>query len=162
MALTLERWIALAVAGCLVAMALIFSDATPKPRAASPRDILAARQARLSTASARAAYRLRLIQLREVKFRPRQPKWNLGVGSLWFDTRTGQLVRAAYRLSVPINIWQVAFTGTQPASGATASSARQSWSRPLIISAVTCGRCRMMQAAGFACAISIAWSSSGL
>ena len=65
MALTLERWIALAVAGCLVAMALIFSDATPKPRAASPRDILAARQARLSTASARAAYRLRLIQLRD-------------------------------------------------------------------------------------------------
>jgi hemolysin secretion/activation protein ShlB/FhaC/HecB len=50
----------------------------------------------------------KVIQLREVKFRPRQPKWNLGVGSLWFDTRTGQLVRAAYRLSVPIDIWQVA------------------------------------------------------
>jgi hypothetical protein len=50
----------------------------------------------------------KVIQLREVRFRPRQPKWNLGVGSLWFDTHTGQLVRAAYRLSVPIDIWQVA------------------------------------------------------
>jgi len=50
----------------------------------------------------------RVIQLRELKVRPREPKWNLGVGSLWFDTNTGQLVRAAYRLSVPIDIWQVA------------------------------------------------------
>jgi len=49
-----------------------------------------------------------VIQLREVKVRPRQPKWNLAVGSLWFDTRSGQLVRAAYRLSVPIDIWAVA------------------------------------------------------
>src|SRR6185437_12839574 len=50
----------------------------------------------------------RVIQLRELKIRPRQPKWNLSVGSLWFDTRSGQLVRAAYRLSVPLDIWQVA------------------------------------------------------
>ena len=50
----------------------------------------------------------KVIQLRELKVRPRQPKWNLGVGSLWFDTKSGQLVRAAYRLSVPIDIWQVA------------------------------------------------------
>ena len=50
----------------------------------------------------------KVIQLREVRFRPRQPKWNLGVGSLWFETSSGQLVRAAYRLSVPIDIWQVA------------------------------------------------------
>ncbi|HEY5061501.1 MAG TPA: ShlB/FhaC/HecB family hemolysin secretion/activation protein [Gemmatimonadaceae bacterium] len=49
-----------------------------------------------------------VIQLREVKIRPREPKWNLAVGSLWFDTRSGQLVRAAYRLSVPIDIWAVA------------------------------------------------------
>ena len=50
----------------------------------------------------------KVIQLRELKFRPRQPKWNVAVGSLWFDTHSGQLVRAAYRLSVPIDIWQVA------------------------------------------------------
>jgi hypothetical protein len=48
------------------------------------------------------------IQLREVKVRPRVPKWNLAVGSLWFDTKSGQLVRAAYRLSVPMDIWAVA------------------------------------------------------
>jgi hypothetical protein len=49
-----------------------------------------------------------VIQLRELKIRPRQPKWNLAVGSLWFDTKSGQLVRAAYRLSVPMDIWAVA------------------------------------------------------
>ncbi len=49
-----------------------------------------------------------VIQLRELRVRPRQPKWNLGVGSLWFDTHSGQLVRAAYRLSVPMDIWAVA------------------------------------------------------
>jgi hypothetical protein len=49
-----------------------------------------------------------VIQLRELRFRPRQPKWNLAVGSLWFDTKSGQLVRAAYRLSVPMDIWMVA------------------------------------------------------
>jgi hypothetical protein len=50
----------------------------------------------------------KVIQLRELRVRPRQPKWNLGVGSLWFDTGSGQLVRAAYRLSVPMDIWAVA------------------------------------------------------
>ncbi|MDB4877585.1 MAG: hypothetical protein JWM41_4031 [Gemmatimonadetes bacterium] len=49
-----------------------------------------------------------VIQLREVKIRPREPKWNLAVGSLWFDTKSGQLVRAAYRLSIPIDIWAIA------------------------------------------------------
>lgn len=48
------------------------------------------------------------IHLRELKFRPRQPKWNLAVGSLWFDTNSGQMVRAAYRLSIPMDIWAVA------------------------------------------------------
>jgi len=49
-----------------------------------------------------------VIRLRELKVRPRHPKWNLAVGSLWFDTKSGQLVRAAYRLSVPMDIWAVA------------------------------------------------------
>ena len=57
----------------------------------------------------------KVIRLRELKFRPRQPKWNLSVGSLWFDAGSGQLVRAAYRLSVPIDIWQVA-NGDDPKS----------------------------------------------
>ncbi|HEX3868353.1 MAG TPA: hypothetical protein VHV78_16425, partial [Gemmatimonadaceae bacterium] len=48
------------------------------------------------------------VKLRELKVRPRQPKWNLAVGSFWFDSRSGQLVRAAYRLAVPIDVWDVA------------------------------------------------------
>jgi hypothetical protein len=47
----------------------------------------------------------KVIQLRELDVRPRQPRWNLVVGSLWFDVATGQLVRAAYRLAIPIDIW---------------------------------------------------------
>lgn len=47
----------------------------------------------------------RRVRLREIQVRPRAPQWNLAVGSLWFDTQTGQLVRAAYRLAVPIDVW---------------------------------------------------------
>ena len=50
----------------------------------------------------------RSIRLRELVVRPRQPKWNLAVGSLWFDMSGGQLVRAAYRMSVPMDIEAVA------------------------------------------------------
>ncbi len=56
-------------------------------------------------------YRLpggRTIQLRELRVRPRRLKWNVVVGSLWFDASTGQVVRAAYRLSDPMDIWAVA------------------------------------------------------
>lgn len=49
-----------------------------------------------------------VIALRELKVRPRHPKWNVVVGSLWFDISTGQLVRAAFRMSIPMNIWDVA------------------------------------------------------
>jgi hypothetical protein len=41
------------------------------------------------------------IQLRELEVRPRKADWHAVVGSLWFDARTGQLVRAGYRLSQP-------------------------------------------------------------
>ena len=44
------------------------------------------------------------IAIRELVVRPRKPQWNLVVGSLWFDTGSGQLVRAAYRLSTPMDI----------------------------------------------------------
>ncbi len=45
------------------------------------------------------------ITLREIKVEARAPKWNLAVGSFWFDQTTAHLVRAVYRLSVPIDIW---------------------------------------------------------
>ena len=47
------------------------------------------------------------ISLREIEVRPRSPKWNLAVGSLWFDAN-GQLVKAVYRLATPIDIWTAA------------------------------------------------------
>ena len=49
-----------------------------------------------------------IVVLRELRVKPREPKWNLVVGSFWFDQSTHQLVRAAYRLAVPIDIWAVA------------------------------------------------------
>jgi len=45
------------------------------------------------------------ITLREIRVEARAPKWNLTVGSFWFDQATAHLVRAVYRLSVPIDIW---------------------------------------------------------
>jgi hypothetical protein len=46
----------------------------------------------------------KVIRLRELIVRPRKAEWNLVVGSLWFDTGSGQLVRAAYRLAVPMKM----------------------------------------------------------
>ncbi|MEP7000568.1 MAG: hypothetical protein ABI969_08805 [bacterium] len=46
-----------------------------------------------------------VIQLRELKVRPRQQKSNLAVGSLMFDIASGQLVWAAYRLAAPADMW---------------------------------------------------------
>ena len=46
----------------------------------------------------------REIHLRELEVRPREPKWNLMIGSMWFDLESGQLVRAAYRFAVPMEI----------------------------------------------------------
>ena len=50
----------------------------------------------------------RVIRLRELKITARRPDWRLFVGSFWFDRDGGQLVRAAYRLAVDIDIWAVA------------------------------------------------------
>jgi hypothetical protein len=47
----------------------------------------------------------RKVRLREIAVRPRSPKWNLSVGSYWFDVETGTLVRAGYRLAVPLTVW---------------------------------------------------------
>jgi hypothetical protein len=48
------------------------------------------------------------ITLRELRIEPRRPEWRLSVGSFWFDAASGQLVRAAYRFSAPMDIWAVA------------------------------------------------------
>jgi hypothetical protein len=45
------------------------------------------------------------VRLRELRVRPRIPKWNVVVGSLWFDTKSGQLVQAAYRFATPLDVW---------------------------------------------------------
>jgi hypothetical protein len=50
----------------------------------------------------------RQIRLRELRITARRPQWRLFVGSFWFDQDGGQLVRAAYRLAVPIEFWDVA------------------------------------------------------
>jgi hypothetical protein len=63
------------------------------------------------------------IHLRELKIRPRQPAWNLAIGSFWFDTRTGQLVRAAYRLAVPIEFSDMVKSDT--------GSGMPAWLRPM-------------------------------
>ena len=48
------------------------------------------------------------IELRELRIRPRDPKWNVAVGSLWFDASTAQLVRAVYRMAQEMDIMAVA------------------------------------------------------
>lgn len=45
------------------------------------------------------------LTLRELKIVARWPKWNLSVGSFWFDEESAHLVRAAYRISMPLDIW---------------------------------------------------------
>ena len=48
------------------------------------------------------------IQLRELLVRPRAPKWNVALGSLWFDIGSARLVRAVYRLAEPMDILAIA------------------------------------------------------
>ncbi len=48
------------------------------------------------------------INLRELVVRPRAPRWNVALGSLWFDISSAQLVRAVFRLAEPLDIWAIA------------------------------------------------------
>jgi len=48
------------------------------------------------------------LDLRELRIRPREPKWNVAVGSLWFDAASGHLVRAVYRMAQEMDIMAVA------------------------------------------------------
>ena len=41
----------------------------------------------------------------ELRVNPRAERWNAVVGSLWLDRETAQIVRAAYRLSSPLDLW---------------------------------------------------------
>jgi hypothetical protein len=47
------------------------------------------------------------VTVREIRVRPRRPDSRLVVGSLWVDVSTGNLVRAAYRPSVPMDLWPI-------------------------------------------------------
>jgi hypothetical protein len=47
------------------------------------------------------------IVLRELRITARRAQWRAFVGSFWFDTERGALVRAAYRLSAPIDFWEM-------------------------------------------------------
>lgn len=48
------------------------------------------------------------IALRELRITAQRPDRRLFVGSFWFDQESGQLVRAAYRMAVAFEIWDVA------------------------------------------------------
>ena len=67
------------------------------------------------------------IELRELQVRPRVAKWNVAVGSLWFDAATGQLARAAYRLAVPLDVWAMV-----QEEDSTAQDEIPIWVKPLI------------------------------
>ena len=41
----------------------------------------------------------------ELRVNPRTERWNAMVGSLWLDRESAQIVRAAYRLSAPLDVW---------------------------------------------------------
>ena len=55
----------------------------------------------------------RVIKLRELRITARRPDWRVFVGSFWFDRDGGQLVRAAYRLAMDLELWDVASEESQ-------------------------------------------------
>ena len=46
------------------------------------------------------------VALRELRITARRPDWRAFVGSFWFDVARGALVRAAYRPSASVDLWQ--------------------------------------------------------
>jgi hypothetical protein len=48
------------------------------------------------------------VRLRELRVTPRRTGWRFGGGSFWFDDATAQLVRAAYRMAAPVDLWDQA------------------------------------------------------
>ena len=53
------------------------------------------------------------LVLRELKIAARSPKWNLSVGSFWFDEESAHLVRAVYRISEQLDVWAFSDEETQ-------------------------------------------------
>jgi hypothetical protein len=62
------------------------------------------------------------VPLRELRVTPVRAGWQLSVGSFWFDARSGQLVRAVYRVTAPLDLWDAA---RQSGAGPSA------WIKPL-------------------------------
>jgi len=79
------------------------------------------------------------VELRELHIRPRQQKWNVAVGSLWFDASSAQLVRAVYRMAQEMDMLAVA----KEVDGEDPNDEIPRWVRPMItpmkakVSAVT-------------------------
>jgi hypothetical protein len=48
----------------------------------------------------------RSVNLRELRITARRPEWRAFVGSFWFDTDQGNLVRAAYRMAAEVDVWR--------------------------------------------------------
>jgi hypothetical protein len=71
------------------------------------------------------------IELRELLIRPRQPKWNVAVGSLWFDVSTAHLVRAVYRMAQEMDIMAVARETSEDTKNPEDDIPR--WVRPMIM-----------------------------
>jgi hypothetical protein len=59
--------------------------------------------------------RLNLVELR---ITPREAKWNLIIGSFWFDAGNYRLVKAAYRLAVPLDVWSISINNSEGGAGA--------------------------------------------
>lgn len=68
------------------------------------------------------------ITIRELRVRARRPKWNLSVGSFWFDVATGHLTRAVYRVSAPLDIW------TEQRNDSSASRDKSPWLAEALLS----------------------------
>ena len=71
------------------------------------------------------------IELRELLIRPRQPKWNVAVGSLWFDVSTAHLVRAVYRMAQEMDIMAVAKEASEDSKDPDDDIPR--WVKPMIM-----------------------------
>src|SRR6266550_5198637 len=70
------------------------------------------------------------LQLRELLIRPREPKWNVAVGSLWFDASSAQLVRAVYRMAQEMDIMAVAKEANEETN--TPEDDIPRWVKPMI------------------------------
>ncbi|HEV2642611.1 MAG TPA: ShlB/FhaC/HecB family hemolysin secretion/activation protein, partial [Candidatus Elarobacter sp.] len=71
----------------------------------------------------------RRIVVRELRVQPRATRWNVVLGSLWFDTETGQLVRGVFRMSEPLDALQVA----KESDGEDVKKEIPAWLRPMIL-----------------------------